>query len=86
MKANAFVALLRQVGKSLSTRDLIEEIAAWQCFPVREGWTVDSWAPEERSIEGIPLPDFTEGFSLRREGVCIYNFFLIVVFAFDCRH
>ena len=62
-EANAFVALLRQVAKSFSTRDLIEEIAACQCFPVREGWTVDSWAPEERWIEGILMPDFTEGFS-----------------------
>ena len=70
-EANAFVALLRLVVKSFSTRDLIEEFAACQCFAVQEGWTVNSWAPEERWIEGIPMPDFTECFSLRREG----NFF-----------
>ena len=69
------MALLRLVVKSFSTRDLIEEFAACQCFAVQEGWTVNSWAPEERWIEGIPMPDITECFSLRREGW----FFLITL-------
>ena len=73
VEANAFVALLRQVAKSFSTRDLIGEIAARQCFPIQEGWTVDSWAPEERWIEGIPMPNFTE-VSASDTKVCV-NFF-----------
>ena len=68
-EANAFVALLRLVVKSFSTWNLFEEFSACQCFALREGWAVSSWAPEEKWIEGIPMPDFTECFGLRREGV-----------------
>ena len=46
-EAKAFVALLREVAKSFSTQDLIEEFSACQCFPVQESWAVSSWAPEE---------------------------------------
>ena len=76
------MALLQVVVKSFSTRDIIEEVSACQCFAIREGWTVSSWAPEEKWIEGIPMPDFTECFSLCRED----GFFQSVVFVFDCRH
>ena len=82
-EANAFVALLRLVVKSFSTWDLIEEFAVCQCFAVQEGRTVNSWAPEERWIEGIPMPDFTE-VSASDAKVCVI--FLIVVFTLDCRH
>ena len=37
-------------------------------FAIREGWAVSSWAPEEKWIEGIPMPDFMECFGLRRDG------------------
>jgi len=80
--ANTFVALLRVVVKSFSTWDLIEQFSACQCFAIREWWSVSSWAPDEKWIEGISMPDFTKCFGLRREGV----FFLSVVFAFDCKH
>jgi hypothetical protein len=73
MEANAFVVLLQVVVKNFSTRDLVEEFSACQCFAIREGWVVSSWAPEEKWIEGIPMPDLTECFGLRREG----SFFLI---------
>ena len=78
-EAKAFVALLREVAKSFSSRDLVEEFSAFQCFLVQEGWTVTSWAPEEKWIEGIPMPDFTECFDLRRGGAI---FFKSAVFAF----
>ena len=68
-EANAFVALLRLVVKSFSTLDLVEEFSVCLCFAIREGWAVSSWAPEEKWIEGIPMPDFTECFSLCREGI-----------------
>ena len=71
-EANAFVALLRVVTKSFSTRDLVEEFSTCQCFAIREGWAVSSWAPEEKWIEGIPMPDFTECFGLRREGAIFF--------------
>ena len=75
-KANAFVALLRVVVKSFSTRDLVEEFSACHVFPVREGWAVSSWVPEEKWIEGIPMPDFTECFGLHRKGALL--FFLLI--------
>ena len=62
------MALLQVVVKSFSTRDIIEEVSACQCFAIREGWAVSSWAPEEKWIEGIPMPDFMECFGLRRDG------------------
>ena len=72
VEANAFVALLQVVVKSFSTRDLVEEFSACQCFTVREGWAVSSWAPKEKWIEGIMMPDFTECFGLRRDGACFF--------------
>ena len=36
-EAKAFVALLMEVAKAFSTRDLIEEYSACQWFPVQEG-------------------------------------------------
>jgi hypothetical protein len=39
-EANAFVALLREVTKSFSTRDIVEEFSACQCFPVREAYVL----------------------------------------------
>ena len=67
-EANAFVALLRVVVKSFSTRDLVEDFSACHVFHVREGWAVSSWAAEEKWVEGIPMPNFMESFSLRRDG------------------
>ena len=66
------MALLRVVVKSFSTRDLVEEFSVCQCFTIREGWAVSSWAPEEKWIEGIPMPNFTECFGLCREGALFF--------------
>ena len=71
-EVNAFVALLRVVVKSFSTRDLAEEFSTCQCFAIREGWVVSSWAPEEKWIEGIPMPDFTECFGLHYKGALLF--------------
>ena len=68
-EAKSFVALLREVAKVFSIRDLVEEYSACQCFPLQEGWTVTSWAPEEKWIEGIPMPDFTASFSIGFDGI-----------------
>ena len=67
-EANAFVALLRVVTKSFSTRDHVKEFSTCQCFAIREGWVVSSWAPEEKWIEDILMPDFMESFGLHRDG------------------
>ena len=67
-EANAFVALLRVVVKSFSTRDIVKEFSACQCSPVQEGWAVSSWTPEGRWIEGIPMLDFTACFSIGHNG------------------
>ena len=56
-EAKAIVALLREVAKSFSTRDLVEEFSACQCFPIQEGWSVTSWVLEEKWIKGIPMRD-----------------------------
>ena len=74
-EANAFVALLREVTKNFNTRDLVEEFSACQCFPVQEGWSVTSWAPEERWIEGIPMPDFAASFGIGHDGM-FFNYCL----------
>ena len=71
-EAKAFMALLQEVAKSFSTRDLVEEFSAFQCFLVQGVWTVTSWAPEEKWIEGIPMPDFTTCFSFGRDGTFFY--------------
>jgi hypothetical protein len=81
-EANAFVALLRDVAKSFSARYLVEEFSACQCFPVQEVWAVNSWAPEEKWVEGIPMPDFTSCFTIGRDSA-FFN--IIVVFDFACR-
>ena len=67
-EAKAFVALLQEVAKVFSIRDLVEEYSACQVFPVREVWVVSSWAAEEKWVEGIPMPDFMESFGLHRDG------------------
>ena len=46
---------------------------------------MSSWAPEEKWVEGIPMPDFTACFSISRDGA-FFSLFLIVVFDFVCRH
>jgi hypothetical protein len=71
-EANTFMALLREVTKNFSTRNLVEEFSACQCFTIREGWAISSWAPEEKWIEGIPMPDFIECFGLHREGTLFF--------------
>ena len=76
-EANAFVALLREVTKNFSTRDLVEEFSACQCFPVQEGWPMTSWAPEERWIEGIPMLDFTACISIGRDGVFFWVYSML---------
>ena len=73
-EAKAIVALLREVAKSFSTRDLVEEFSACQCFPIQEGWSVTSWVLEEKWIKGIPMPDFMACFSIGRDGM----FFLLL--------
>jgi len=63
----AFMTVLREVSKVLSMRDIIEEFVACGCFPLREGWTISSWAPLEREVYGLPMPNFSEVFGLRQE-------------------
>jgi len=61
------LALLRKLSKTFSTRDVIEEIVACGCFPIRVGWDISSWLAEDRWIEGILVPDFAAVFSLRAD-------------------
>jgi len=63
----AFMTVLREVSKVLSMRDITEEFVACGCFPLREGWTISSWAPSEREVYGLPMPNFSEAFGLRKE-------------------
>ena len=74
----ALFALLRKLSKTFSTRDLIEEFVACNCFPVWAGWMISSWLTEDRWIEGIPLPDFVSTFNLRAD----HEFSFL---AFSCR-
>jgi len=63
----AFMTVLREVSKVLSMHDITEEFVACGCFPLREGWTISSWAPSEREVYGLPMPNFSEAFGLRKE-------------------
>ena len=67
------LALLRKLSKTFSTRDVIEEIVACGCFPIRVGWDISSWLAEDHWIEGILVPDFAAVFSLRadRKFLCL---------------
>jgi len=44
----ALIAMLREVSKVFGAHDIIEEYVACKCFPVREGWSISSWAAEEK--------------------------------------
>ena len=68
----AYLTILRGVSKVLSMRNLTEEFVACGCFPVREGWTVSSWAPPEKEVYGLPMPNFSEVFGLQKECVFFY--------------
>ena len=63
----AYLATLRGVSKVLSMHDITKEFMACGCFPVRGGWTVSSWAPAEKEIYGLPMPNFSEVFGLQKE-------------------
>ena len=43
----ALLALLQKLSKTFSTRDIIEEFIACDCFPVRADWTISSWLSED---------------------------------------
>jgi len=59
---------MREIAKAFSTHDIIEEYTACRCFPVQQGWTVTSWATEDKCIEGVPMPNFAASFGVDREG------------------
>ena len=61
-----YLSILREVSKTLGVCDVTEEFAACGCFPVKEGWSVSSWAPEEKRAFGLPTADFGEAFQLRK--------------------
>ena len=61
-ETKAHVAMLREVSKVFRTRDIVEEYIACKCFPIREGWSVSSWAGKERRIGGLPMPNFSTSF------------------------
>ena len=62
-----YLGILRGVSKVLSMRDITEEFVTCGCFPVRETWTVSSWAPSEKEVYGLPMPNFSEVFGLQKE-------------------
>ena len=78
-EAKAHVAMLREVSKLFSTRDIVEEYVACKCFPVREGWSITSWAGREKCVGGLPMPDFSTSFQITKEGkpLALPSFFLI---------
>ena len=63
----AYLSILREVSKALSMRDIMEEIVACGCFPMKVFWVVASWAPEEKEVYGLPMPNFSKVFGLRKE-------------------
>ncbi|RLM69975.1 hypothetical protein C2845_PM17G09020 [Panicum miliaceum] len=64
-----FVAMLRQISKVFSTRDIIKEYVSCRCWPLKSGWSIKGWLPEDQWVEGIPMPDFVKSFRLWKEQV-----------------
>jgi len=60
------MTVLHEVSKVLSMRDITEEFVACECFPLRDSWTISSWAPSEREVYGLPMPNFSKAFGLRQ--------------------
>ena len=73
----AYLAILREVSKVLSMRDITEEFVVCRCFPVKEGWSVPSWAPPEKEVYGLPMPNFSEAFGLQKEREFEFFFFFL---------
>ena len=67
-EAKAHIAMLREVSKLFLTRDIVEEYVACKCFPVREGWSITSWAGREKHLGGLPMPNFSTSFGITKEG------------------
>jgi hypothetical protein len=44
----AYLSILREVSKIFRVCDITEEFVACGCFPMRDGWAISSWAPEEK--------------------------------------
>ena len=76
----AYLGIFRGVSKVLSMRDIIEEFVACSCFPVRENWTVSSWAPSEKEFYGLPMPNFSEVFGLQKEHEFFFEGLITSVF------
>ena len=67
-EAKAHVAMLREVSKLFLTQDIVEEYVACNCFPVREGWSITSWAGREKRVGGLPMPNFSTSFGITKDG------------------
>ena len=53
---------------------------ACKCFPVREGWSISSWAGKEKRVGGLPKPNFSMSFGVTKDGELLFTpspFFLI---------
>ena len=82
-EAKAHVAMLREVSKVFSTRDIVEEYIACKCFPVRDGWSITSWAGKEKRVSGLPMPNFSTSFEITKDGkpLALPSFFYLASFA-----
>jgi len=67
-EAKAQVAMLCEVSRLFSTRDIVEEYVACKCFPIREGWSITLWAGREKRVGGLLMPNFSTSFEITNEG------------------
>ena len=67
-EAKANLTMLREVSKLFSTRDIVEEYVACKCFPIRDGWSITSWAGKEKCLGGLPMPNFSTSFGITKDG------------------
>ena len=83
-EANAHVAMLREVSKLFSTRDIVEEYVACKCFPVRGGWSITSWAGKEKRVGGLAMPNFSTSFGIMKDGkpLALPSLFFYLLFAY----
>jgi hypothetical protein len=67
------------VLKVFGTRDIVEEYMVCKCFPVREGWSISSWAGKEKCVGSLPMPNFSMSFGIIKYGEFFFN--LVATFA-----
>jgi hypothetical protein len=78
----AFAAMVQEVSKVYDTRGITEEYVACCCWPLKAGWSIKVWLPKAQWTGGIPMPNFTASFNLKKHRECFLFLFFMFQFGF----